>query len=55
MWDTANGPRVGAYTFYLSGIAVGNELIGKVDVAFEGEIIKRGTEFMGAWHSAKDE
>jgi len=22
-------------------------------MAFEGEIIKRGTEFMGAWQSAK--
>jgi hypothetical protein len=53
--DTANGTRVGAYTFYLGGIAVGNEFIGKVDVAFEGEIIKRIIEFMGAWYCAKNE
>jgi hypothetical protein len=57
-WATVtvdNGPRVGAYTFYLSGSAVGNELIGEVDVAFESEVIKRGTECMGAWRSDKDE
>ena len=39
----------------LSAQQADNVLIGKVDMAFEGEIIKRGTEFMGAWQSAKDE
>ena len=48
--DTAH-----AYTFYPGGIAVGNEVIGEVEVDFEGEIIKQGTEFMGEWHSANDE
>ena len=48
-------PTAHAYTFYPGGIAVGNELIGKVEVDFEGEIIKRGTELMGAWYSANDE
>jgi len=51
--DSSPSVRTGLYTFKLSGRAVGNELIGKVETWRDGRKTKEGTAFMGSFGPAE--
>jgi hypothetical protein len=53
--DTTRGPKLGDYTFKLTGKAIGDVLVGKCDTYLNGKLAKQNTDFMGGIGPVRNE